>query len=75
MHEFEEARRQARQAITSFVSCRPWWEDMTITKSENEEATITRRETARVTSLSEKTVKKKFLEIKIILQNQVTIPL
>lgn len=48
MHEFEEERRQARKAITSFVSCRPQWENMTITKSESEEATVTRRESARV---------------------------
>lgn len=31
MHEFEEHRRQARKVITSFVSCRPQWENMTIT--------------------------------------------
>jgi len=77
INEFEDDRRQASKAITSFVSHMPQWENMTVSKSENEEATVTRRESARVwaTFLSEKTVKKKFLEIKIIPQNQVIVPL
>lgn len=53
---------------------------MTITKSENEEGTVTNREDIRVwvTFLSGEKKKrqfKKILDMKIILQNQVAIPL